>query len=94
MNGSIDIGYEINREVRYCIRLGQKNVIGAYNCTFNKKTVFTYKVSECMDAFTMRKQKWMSHLNDPQFKDLVQTLKNNVESNYYKCIKDRIFLLQ
>ena len=35
MKGTIDVGYELDRAPKYCLRLKQRNVIGAYNCTFN-----------------------------------------------------------
>ena len=31
---------------------------------------------------------------NPEFKDIVDTLKKNVKDNYFKCIKDRIILQQ
>jgi hypothetical protein len=35
MNGSIDVGFEESRTTKYVLRLTKRNVIGAYNCTFN-----------------------------------------------------------
>lgn len=75
MNGSIDIGYEVDRLPKYCVRLKKRNVIGAYNCTFNKKTLFIYKVSSDMNCFSIRKLNWIRHINDPEFSNISQTLK-------------------
>ena len=36
--GSIDIGFEINRNGKYVMRLRNGGVVGAYNVTQNKKT--------------------------------------------------------
>ena len=94
MNGTIDIGFEESRTTKYVLRLPKRNVIGAFNCTFNKKTLFMYKVSKKIEAYTIRKQKWLEHINNDEFKDIVQTLKSNVRENYFKCIKDRIILQQ
>ena len=44
--GSVDIGFEINRETRFIIRLKQGGVIGIYNLTFNTKTLFMYRVKD------------------------------------------------
>ena len=43
--GTIDIGFEINREAKYCLRLANGGVIGAYNITFGTKTLFIYQVN-------------------------------------------------
>ena len=45
MNGTVDVGFEESRTTKYVLRLPNRNVIGAYNCTFNKKTIFMYKAS-------------------------------------------------
>ena len=33
--GKVAIGYEINKQRRYCIQYTDKCVIGAFGCTFN-----------------------------------------------------------
>ena len=43
--GTVDIGFEISREEKYVIRLQKGGVIGIYNVTFDKKTIFIYKVN-------------------------------------------------
>ena len=55
MDGTIDIGFEISRDTKYVLRLPKRNVIGAFNCTFDKKTLFKYKVSRKIAAYTIRK---------------------------------------
>jgi hypothetical protein len=42
-SGSLDIGFELNDKAKYCIRLSDGGVVGSYNCTFNKKTMFIYR---------------------------------------------------
>tara|TARA_B110000285_G_scaffold217775_1_gene266525 strand:- start:525 stop:830 length:306 start_codon:yes stop_codon:yes gene_type:complete len=46
MKGTVDIGFEESRNTKYVLRLAKRNVIGAFNCTFNKKTLFMYKASQ------------------------------------------------
>jgi hypothetical protein len=46
MKGSVDVGFEESRTSKYVLRLAKRNVIGAFNCTFNKKTLFMYKASQ------------------------------------------------
>ena len=47
--GSIDIGFEINRESKFVLRLANGGVIGAFNITFGTKTLFIYQVSLIVD---------------------------------------------
>lgn len=47
-SGSIDIGYELNNKRKFVLRLEKGGVVGAFNCTYNKKTIFIYK---CKHAF-------------------------------------------
>ena len=35
LNGTIDIGFDINRLRKYVLRFDSNYVIGAYHCTFN-----------------------------------------------------------
>lgn len=42
--GSVDIGFEVSRDPKYVLRLQKGGVIGIYNVTFDKKTIFIYKV--------------------------------------------------
>jgi hypothetical protein len=38
--GGVDIGFEINRDTKFILRLSKGAVIGAFNMTFNCKTIF------------------------------------------------------
>lgn len=58
MNGEVDVGYEIDRCIKYVVRLFKKSMIGTYNCTFDKKTQYGYKVSKKLEAYTIRKSQW------------------------------------
>ena len=93
MSGSIDVGFEFDRDPKYCIRLKKRNVIGAYNCTFNKKTLFIYKVSNELECYTIRKLNWIQLINNTEYKRIIQILKGNITLNYLTRIKDRIILL-
>ena len=46
LQGSIEIGFEISREPKYVLRLSKGGVIGIFNVTFNKKTLFNYRVRQ------------------------------------------------
>ena len=56
--GSVDIGFEINRDTKFIIRLQKGGVIGAYNMTYHTKTIFMYRVCETYCGLTIRKDNW------------------------------------
>ena len=48
MNGTYEIGFEINRHQHMVLRYKDCNVIGAYGVTFKQRTIFVYKTyTEC-----------------------------------------------
>ena len=64
MSGSINVGFEHDRFVKNVIRLRAGHVIGAYNCTMNKKTIFNYSVHKDLNSFIIRKSQWFDLMND------------------------------
>lgn len=94
MDGTVDIGFECSRKAKFVLRLPKRNVIGAFNATFNKKTMFIYKASSEVNSYIIRKRQWVEHIDNPDFKDIATTLKYNVKKNFFSCIKDRIILQQ
>ena len=58
VKGHIDIGFEINRQPKYVLRLGPGGVVGIFNITYNKKTMFNYKIKHTYDGYTIRKDNW------------------------------------
>jgi len=70
VKGSIEIGFEANREARYVIRLHNGGVIGIYNVTYDKKTMFHYRVKENFFGYTIRKDNWKSIIFNPEYEDI------------------------
>ena len=85
--GTVDIGFEINRETRFIIRLKQGGVIGAYNLTFNTKTLFLYRVKDTFCGLTIRKDHWNRIMNEKEYDDITSYIKEKVETEYNKKIK-------
>jgi CRP-like cAMP-binding protein len=86
-SGSVDIGFEINRDSKYVLRLFKGGCIGAYNVTFSTKTAFIYKVSQSYTGLTIRKQKWLNLLGEEEYLDLAKFIKNKVRKEYEAKIK-------
>ena len=57
--GIVMIGYELNKEKRYCIQFNDRCVIGAYGITFNKRASFLYACKTDVEGFFIRKLKWL-----------------------------------
>lgn len=64
MGGAVDVGFEVNKTNKYCLRLKKGNVIGAYNCTFEQKTLYSYVVKYDVKAYVIRKTQWRSLIQD------------------------------
>lgn len=62
--GKVVIGYEINKEKRYCIQYTDKVVIGAYGITFNQRAAFIYTSLTPIEGYFIRKTNWMAILDD------------------------------
>lgn len=70
MSGSINVGFEHNRDIKDVVRLNAGSVIGAYNCTMNKKTIFNYRVFKNLKTFIIRKSNWFDLINDEYFHEV------------------------
>lgn len=62
--GQVIIGYEINNQKRYCIKYTDCVVIGAYECTFNKRSSFIYTTLTNIEGLFIRKQKWSEMMTE------------------------------
>jgi hypothetical protein len=81
--GCIDIGFRINLFSKYVIRMDPKKtqvIIGAYNCIFDKKTLFLYKCSQEVSGYFIRKSNWK--MLEENYPKIAEEVKNNVEREY------------
>ena len=86
--GTIDIGYEINRQRRFVMRYTNKIVMGAYNCTFNKRAIFIYRCKTDCEGYFIRKENWVNLVTmDPEIERFI---KKNVTIDYEHNIKFKV----
>ena len=52
--------------------------MGAFNCTFNKKTLYSYAVKQDLTAFVIRKHDWRDLIQNKEWSDLTDQLKLNI----------------
>ena len=86
--GEIDIGFTINHQDKMVIRMKKGTILGAYNCTYNKKTMFLYKCKTDIEGYMLRKQVWLEILEDNKI--ICETLKENIKKYYFTTIKYKV----
>ena len=75
INGSFDIGFEMNEKKCYALRYinsghNMKNhgaIIGDYGCSFNKPSRFIYKTCSHCEGFYIRKKHWVLLMQQHSF---------------------------
>ena len=86
--GNVDVGFEINRRQKFVLRFSNKVIIGGYNCTFNKKTIFVFKSKTDVSGHMLRKKVWLSLMNE--YGHISEYFKKNIENTYLKSIKNKM----
>jgi len=88
IKGTIDIGFEVNKQSKFCLRFTKEVVIGAYNVCNSLRTLFVYKCKTNCSGYFIRKDAWLSILEcDPEISDYIR---NNVKEYYIKEIKNKV----
>ena len=86
--GDVHIGFEINRRKKFVVQFADNGIIGAYECTFNKKTIFVYKSKTDVKGYMLRKVLWQHLMNDHG--KISEFFKENIEYKYLNDIKNRV----
>ena len=63
IKGKVALGYEINKQKRYCVKYSDNIVIGAYGITFNMRAPFIYTCLSNIEGFFIRKINWVELIN-------------------------------
>jgi hypothetical protein len=92
--GTVDIGFEINRETKFVMRLKRGGVIGAFNMTAHCKTLFVYQVKQTYSGTTIRKEAWDELMNNEEYEDITSYIKIKVELEYNNKIKKPMIIEQ
>ena len=70
------------------IRLFKGAIVGAYNCCFEKPSLFLYKCKSDVKGYFLRKQSWRDIIED--FSEIADILKANVKNEYTTTIKFKV----
>lgn len=88
--GIVMIGYELNKEKRYCIQFNDRCVIGAYGITFNKRASFLYACKTDIEGFFIRKMKWIETIEEAPL--IEKIFKKNVLVDYLLNIRGKVMV--
>lgn len=88
--GIVMIGYEINKEKRYCIQFNDRCVVGAYGITFNKRASFLYACKTDVEGFFIRKIKWLETIEQAPL--IEKVFKKNVLVDYLLNIRGKVMV--
>ena len=72
-DGQMEVGFDINKIRKYVYRYESKYVIGAYNCTFNERSLFVYRCRTNCKGYYIRKNAWKLLIDSfPTIRDIMQ----------------------
>jgi len=86
--GQCDVGFEVNKIKKFVLRFFNKTVVGAYNCTFNIRSVFCYRCNSECEGYSIRKSHWLKIMNE--YPEIAVVIKSNVVSEYNKSIRFKV----
>jgi len=90
MRGEVKIGFRINQKQSYALK-GDDMLFGAYNITFNKRSMFVFRISNQFkerNGYFIRKKNWMFLIRElpkehKKIEELVEKLKDKIDFEYY-----------
>ena len=90
MTGQIDLGYEINKQKLYKIRLKKMIVVGAFYASFNKKAMFITKAHIECTGYLIRMKNWLEILNSNP--EVSGPLKHKILTDFFNKIRSPMLL--
>lgn len=85
--GRIQIGYELNNEVHFCIQFNNGVVVGAWGCSSNERSKHIYRAKTNIEGYFIRKVDWL-HVLESNKKIKTKIIQNIfVDQNYYVNVK-------
>lgn len=90
MKGSIEIGFEVSRKPKYVLRLTRGGVIGIFNVTFNRKTMFSYRVRHEFEGYTIRKDNWKQIINNEEYELITNQMRRTIKEQFNNQIKHKV----
>lgn len=86
--GHCVIGFDFNKEKKYCHKYTDNIIIGAFNVTFQQRASFLYTCTSNIYGYFIRKKNWLEMLDE--FDTLAQCIKRNILSEYFLKLKIKV----
>ena len=86
--GSVAVGYEINKQKKYCIKYKDYCVIGAYGINFNQRACFIYTTLTPMHGYSIRKSNWFNLMEENP--EIAVYMKRNALVQYMTEIRSSV----
>lgn len=90
IKGKVALGYEIQKQKRYCVKYTNNIVIGAFGITFNMRAAFVYTCISQIEGFFIRKLNWLTMIS--RHSSIAKILKKNVLINYLTKIRGKVMI--
>ena len=90
LKGTILIGFDVNHQLKYCIKQQDKSVIGAYESTFDQRAALTYTTKTPINGFFIRKPKWREAIEENE--NVGITMRKNIWVEFNTRLKTKITL--
>lgn len=90
--GSVDVGYDLNRNRKFVLRFDKRHVIGIFNCTFDVRAMFVYMSKTKCTGYFLRKRTWKRLLNE--YTNISNVLRYKVHEDYTVNIKTKVLALK
>ena len=74
--GTVVVGYEVNKQKKYCVRYDNYCVIGSYGITFDERSNQIYTALTPVSGYSIRKENWHELMNNHQ--DISSCIKRNI----------------
>ena len=90
--GVIVIGFEINREINYVLRLDKDILIGAYNVVYNTRSKYNYKTEKRCEGYSIRRLEWKRFMAKDEHKIIAGHLRKQIKKDYEIFIMNKVRL--
>ena len=86
--GTVLVGYEINKETRYCLKYDNYCVLGGYEIMYQQRSAYIYTAMTNIQGYSVRRHNWLSLMdNHPE---IATCVKMNTFQNYSRNVKNKV----
>lgn len=86
--GSIVVGYDINKQKRYCLKFLEKFVVGSYELSFNQRSQVIYTSLTHIHGYSIRRSNWFIIMNEDPL--IINAFKNQIKERYFNDVHRRV----